>query len=70
MEGLLSAIEKLDTFPARCAIAPESRFFRREIRHLLHGTPGRRYRVLFTIEGATVHVLYIRRYAQDWVRAE
>lgn len=66
--GFMRAIESLNDSPSRCSLAPESVFFDREIRQLLYGSRGHRYRVLFTIEKQTVHVLFIRHHAQDWLR--
>ena len=58
--GLNDAIESLANFPLRCPLAPESREFPFEVRQLLYGRKPHVYRVLFTIEGETVHVLHIR----------
>ena len=55
------SIESLQTFPARCPLAPESKRFGAEIRHLLFD----KYRILFIIEDETVYVLRIRHQAQD-----
>jgi plasmid stabilization system protein ParE len=68
--GFLMAIESLEDFPARCSMAPESAFFQREIRQLLYGKRGQRYRILFTIEKKTVHGLFVRHCAQDWLRPQ
>lgn len=62
--GLIDAIASLDSLPTRCSLAPENAVFEHEIRHLLYGRKGRRYRVLFTIVGDTVHVLHFRHWAQ------
>lgn len=70
IDGLLKAIESLSTLPTRCALAPESAFFDREIRQLLYGQRNQQYRALFTIEGNTVSVLFIRHSAQDWIQPE
>ncbi|MGH9803314.1 MAG: type II toxin-antitoxin system RelE/ParE family toxin [Blastocatellia bacterium] len=53
---LEQALESLSRFPARCPIAPESRTFKREIRHLILG----KYRTIFEIRDETVHILRIR----------
>lgn len=58
---VLEAIESLENFPARCPLAPESKKFGAEIRHLIFG----KYRILFIIEDETVYVLRIRHQAQD-----
>lgn len=55
------AIESLENFPARCPLAPESKKFGAEIRHLIFG----KYRILFIIEDETVYVLRMRHQAQD-----
>jgi len=53
LEGV---IDSLSSFPARCTLAPESRTFGEEIRHLLFG----KYRILFRIEDETVYILHVR----------
>jgi len=55
------AIESLEHFPARCPLAPESKKFGAEIRHLIFS----KYRILFIIEDETVYVLRVRHQAQD-----
>jgi plasmid stabilization system protein ParE len=55
------AIESLGNFPARCPLAPESRKFGVEIRHLIFD----KYRILFIIDDETVYVLRVRHQAQD-----
>ena len=62
--GLMEAIESLSSHPTRCSLAPESASFDLEIRHLLYGRKGRRYRALLTIAGDTVHILHFRHWAQ------
>ncbi len=61
--GLEQAINSLETFPNRCAIAPESETFLMEIRQLLYGN----YRILFTIQERTVHVLHVRHGAREYL---
>ncbi len=68
--GLNTAIESLKQQPARCPLAPENSHFTVEIHQLLYGKRSHRYRVLFTIEGDCVNILFIRHYAQDWVVPE
>ncbi len=67
--GLLDAIASLDSLPSRCSLAPENAVFEYEIRHLLYGRKGRRYRVLFTVVDETVHVLHFRHWAQRTMAA-
>jgi plasmid stabilization system protein ParE len=66
--GLMKAITSLETFPARCALAPENRYFPQEIRHLLYGKGRSIYRILFTINDDTVFILHIRHGAQDTLK--
>lgn len=68
--GFLDAIESLSTMPTRCALAPETVFFDREIRQLLYGKRSQQYRALFSIQGDIVSVLFIRHAAQDWIHPE
>ena len=56
---LLDAMFSLADFPRRCPLAPESRYLKREIRHLIHGN----YRILYTIEKRTVRILHVRHAA-------
>lgn len=58
--GMQKAIASLSELPTRCALAPENKVFPFEVRQLLYGRTGHRYRILFTIEGDTVTVLHIR----------
>lgn len=67
--GLLDAIESLSDHPKRCSLAPENSAFEYEIRHLLYGRKGRRYRVLLIIVGDVVHVLHFRHWAQQRMAA-
>lgn len=62
--GLFDAIASLSSRALHCSLAPETRFFEREIRHLLYGRKGRKYRVLYTVVDDTVHVLHFRHWAQ------
>jgi hypothetical protein len=64
LEGVEAAILTLGRFPTRCGIAPESREFPEEIRQLLYGRRGGRYRILFVIRGNEVRVLHARHGAR------
>ena len=57
---IFGALESLKAFPARCARAPEARFFKEEIRQLLCG----KYRILFELDGDRVRVLHVRHSAR------
>lgn len=69
LTGLIEAVESLASFPNRCPVAPENDVFEREIRQLLYGRRNRIYRILFTIDADTVHVLHIRHGSQRWLEA-
>ncbi|MGH9842332.1 MAG: type II toxin-antitoxin system RelE/ParE family toxin [Blastocatellia bacterium] len=60
------AIESLENSPYRCPLAPESKKFGTEIRHLIFG----KYRILFIVEDETVYVLRVRHHAQDVLSPE
>jgi plasmid stabilization system protein ParE len=59
-KALEDAIASLAEFPRRCALAPESKIFAQEVRHLLYGRKPHVYRILFTVKGGSVYVLHIR----------
>jgi plasmid stabilization system protein ParE len=61
LQGLREKIDTLSELPDRCPLARESKSLPFEMRQLLYGRRPRIYRILFTIEGNTVHILYIRR---------
>jgi len=54
------AIASLATFPERCPLAPEDRYFPFEVRQLIYGKKPHFYRILFTIIGDVVFVLHVR----------
>jgi len=59
-EGLIRAIDTLTLHPRRYPMAREARRFRKEIRQLLYKS----HRVLFTIDGDEVRVLYVHHAAR------
>jgi toxin ParE1/3/4 len=67
LNGLEKAISKLERFPRRCSLAPESRRASRRLRHLLYGTKPNIYRVVYEIDEThrIVWVLTIRHGARD-----
>ena len=67
LAGIRDKILGLETLPESHAVAPESGAFNREIRQLLVGR-GTPWRVFFTIEGSTVHVLHVRHGSRDYWR--
>ena len=58
-QGLEKAIASLSELPERCPIAHESESFPFEVRRLLYGRKPHVYRILFTVVGETVYILYV-----------
>ena len=65
LSGIRDKIIDLETMPESHAIAPESRAFDCEIRQLLFGR-GTPWRIFFTVEKSTVHVLHVRHGSRDY----
>ena len=66
--AFLKVLNSLSRSADRCAVAPETRHFSEVIRNIaFRMRSGRTYRVLFTIDGQDVHVLFVRGPGQDWV---
>lgn len=61
-DGLLTAIESLDTFPRRCPVAPENADFPDfEVRQLIYRRSRVIYRILYcVVDPDLVHILHIR----------
>ena len=67
-EGLEKAVASLSKYPKRNPIAEEeSKILGLEIRQKLHGRRRGVYRILFTIDGDTVFLLYVRHGAQGTI---
>ena len=62
--SIYDALGSLETFPKRCPLAPESKFFNREIRETFHGRRQHKYRILFTVTEKEVCVLHVRNGAR------
>ena len=62
------AIGTLERQPLRCPLADEDDGFPEEIRVLPLGRRPAKYRIVFTIRGASVVVLYVRHTARDELR--
>jgi plasmid stabilization system protein ParE len=62
--SIYETIGSLELFPERCPIAPESRFFDREIREAFHGRRQYKYRILITATEGEVHILHVRHGAR------
>lgn len=65
---LLIELAGLERFPNRCALAPETRHFKDEIRELLFGRGLKRCRALFLVRSQTVHILHFRHWARASMR--
>ena len=65
LTSIRDKISDLETLPESHAAAPESGAFNREIRQLLFGR-GTPWRIFFTIEDSTVHVLHVRHGSRDY----
>jgi plasmid stabilization system protein ParE len=63
--SLLKKIDTLRTHPTRCPLAAENDSFPIEIRELLHGRRRNVFRIIFTIQGDVIHILYVRHGAQQ-----
>ena len=62
-------VEVLANEAERFSIAPESRQFKKTVRYAPFGTrSGRTYRLLFTITGSDIDVLFVRGPGQDYVK--
>lgn len=62
--GLLDMMDSLAENPERCPLAPEAEFLGKDVRELLYGSRRSAYRVLFSITGDTVSILYVRHGAR------
>ena len=67
LNGIREKILELATLSESHAVAPESEAFDCEIPQMLFGraTP---WRIFFTIEGSTVHVLHVRHGSRNYWR--
>ena len=66
--GLLQAIASLEEFPLRCPIIPEPEGEQLGIQYLLCGSKRHAYRIIFSIDGATINVLQVRHAARGGLR--
>ena len=64
-KSIREKIATLATQPLRAPIDPDSAAFGEEVRVLLHGRKGGRYRILFAVRGDVVHVLTVRHAARQ-----
>ena len=63
-QGLFRHMETLTRQPQRCPRAAESDKFPEELRELLYGKRKNKYRIIFTIRGDAVFVLFIHHAAR------
>lgn len=65
-QGLFEQIETLTRQPRRCPFPAEAEIFSEEVRELLYGKRGHenKYRILFTIRGELVVILFIHHTAR------
>jgi toxin ParE1/3/4 len=63
---LLDAIDSLERFPERHALAPEAEVAGLDVRQMLFGM----YRVLYVVEGDTVNVLTVRHGARQFLQPD
>jgi plasmid stabilization system protein ParE len=61
---ILAAIQTLVNDPTRCPQADEAEDLGLDLRELLHGRRPHVYRILFTIDGNTVNIHYVRHAAR------
>lgn len=67
---LMAVIDTLERMPERCRLADESAELGFDIREILVGKRRGVYRVLFKIEGRTVHIVRVWHSARDAWTAE
>lgn len=70
LNRILAAARTLDRNPERCPVAPESDRAGYELRELLFGKRGRKFRILFTIRGQLVSVMFVRRASRGPIPAD
>jgi plasmid stabilization system protein ParE len=61
------AIDTLAEQPDRFPLADEAHDFGFALRMMTHGKKRRMFRILFVVDGSTVHVLRVRHAAQDYL---
>jgi plasmid stabilization system protein ParE len=67
---LMAVVDKLETLPERCAKAAEGADLGLDLREILVGKRRGVYRVIFEIEGRTVHILRVWHSARDALSAD
>jgi len=64
-DSIHATIQTLANNPERCPQADEAADLGFDLRELLSGRRRHVFRILFTIDGNTVNILYVRHAAQD-----
>ncbi len=62
-----AALHSLSEFPERCALAPEHKKLKRQLRQFLYGRKPNVFRAVFLIDGETVRVIRIRRASRRYL---
>ncbi len=70
LAGTEAAVQSLAVRPERCPEADEAADLGLDLRVLFHGRRPHVFRILFTIDGATVNVHRVRHAAQDRLAAD
>jgi plasmid stabilization system protein ParE len=68
--GLMNVIATLQKSPRRCALIPEHELFSEDVRQLLYGKGRSAFRLLFTLRGNVVYILFVRHVAQTPLTSE
>jgi plasmid stabilization system protein ParE len=73
-DGLMAAVLSLEEMPRRCPLAPEAERLGIELRQLLYGNRGGRYRIVFRlyedVQPPVVRMLAIRHGARERLTRE
>jgi hypothetical protein len=56
--------ERSEDAAERCPLASECEYFEAEIREIFHGRRQHKFRILFSLRAAVVHILHVRHGAR------